>query len=102
MMRGISICLFSVLIASCTTATQTYTPSGRLGYSIACSGNYQSWSDCYTAAGRKCGTSGYKIVEKIGDTGGVATASIYSASAQVLVSRTLVVECGHQGAGDPR
>jgi len=40
-----------VPLAGCATARQTYTPDGKVGHSINCSGSALNWGMCYEKAG---------------------------------------------------
>ncbi|HXD38157.1 MAG TPA: hypothetical protein VN624_15990 [Rhodanobacter sp.] len=76
-------------LAGCATATPTYGPDGRPAYTIECGGSSANWNMCFQKAGELCGTSGYDVIARNGDTG--AMASPYGAT--TIISRSLEVEC---------
>ena len=91
--------LFAVIafIAGCATATKTYLPSGAAGYNIDCSGTASSWGKCYEKAGSLCGSSGYKVISKEGDTGAAIAGNSLGLYGGTTISRTLLVSCGGGG-----
>ncbi len=48
-----------LMAASCSSQRGTYTPDGRRGFEITCSGFLNSWSSCLVKAGRACASRGY-------------------------------------------
>lgn len=58
-----------LLIAGCTSAQQVYTPDGRQGLAIRCSGTLNSWGSCLKAAGDRCGERGYDLLMRNAETG---------------------------------
>lgn len=81
------------LLAGCATARQTYTQDGRPGHTIECGGTMNSWDSCYQKAGELCGSRGYDVQSKDGDTGYMASGSGESYVATQTVSRSLVIAC---------
>jgi hypothetical protein len=73
--------LLGLLVTGCVTASPIYTPTGKPGHAIECSGTAQSWGQCYEKASELCGSSGYDIMDRAGDTAGA------------IVRRTLVIAC---------
>jgi hypothetical protein len=76
-------------LAGCAMASKTYTPDGRQGYMIDCSGTALTWGKCYEKAGDLCGSTGYEILTQTGDQG-ATVAGIYGAS---VITRSLVIAC---------
>jgi len=54
-----------LVIAACATVTQTYTPDGRVGLHLNCSGTARDWSMCLSAAGEACGSAGYDVIDRV-------------------------------------
>jgi len=62
---GMAICLFvliSTLLSSCAEVQDTYAPDGRKAYALDCS--LIGWDECLKAAGDKCGSKGYDILDR--------------------------------------
>lgn len=51
MKRELSMLALVSALAGCATASQAYTPDGRQGYVIDCSGTALNWGRCYEEAG---------------------------------------------------
>lgn len=60
-----SLVVTLLVISGCATVTQTYTPDGRVGLNINCSGTARNWSACLSAAGEACGKSGYDVLDRV-------------------------------------
>ena len=82
-----------MLIFACATSRQTYTPDGQKGYFIDCSGGALNWGLCYEKAGQLCGSKGYVVLEKSGDSGAMATSGQYGFYAGSVISRSMVIKC---------
>jgi hypothetical protein len=89
MTRGLFMIAVVVALVGCATASKTYTPDGRQGYVIDCSGQALTWGKCYEKAGDLCGSAGYDILSQVADQG-ATVAGIYGAS---VITRSLVVAC---------
>jgi len=76
-------------LVGCATASQTYTPDGRQGYVIDCSGQALTWGKCYEKAGDLCGSTGYEILSQTGDQG-ISVAGVFGAS---VITRSFVIAC---------
>ena len=90
--------IFVILIASmflqgCATSSKTYTADGRVGHSINCSGTALNWGMCEQKAGELCGTRGYSILSKTGDSGFIATMGSSSAFSGSTISRSMLIAC---------
>ena len=68
-------------ISGCTPTSMVRLPDGGEGFTIECGGAIYSWASCYEAAGEKCGTRGYDIINKSSD----ATID--------TVSRSMLIKC---------
>jgi hypothetical protein len=53
---------WALAIASCATASETYTPTGQGGYAIDCSGAALTWNACDQKAGEICSSHGYSVI----------------------------------------
>lgn len=92
-------CLVAAAAAlGCASSTQTYTPDGREGYSLNCSGTARTWGMCEQKAGEICGSRGYNILSTSGDQGVIATASSGgNFFATSTISRTMLIVCRRVG-----
>jgi hypothetical protein len=91
----------SIMLSSCITTSDAYMPDGSLGHHITCGGGWFSMGDCIQKAGDICGSSGYTVVDKNGEsipfsqTNGYAnssSASVNSTSGSII-QRDLFVKC---------
>jgi hypothetical protein len=89
MSRVVFVLAVAAALVGCATASKTYTPDGRQGYVIDCSGQALNWGKCYEKAGDLCGSTGYDILSQTGDQG-ATVAGIYGAS---VITRSLVIAC---------
>jgi hypothetical protein len=64
-MRNLLVCLAPVLVAACATAEPMKTPSGRMGYVIACEAG--KIEQCYAKAAEVC-PGGYVLYDRTGLT----------------------------------
>lgn len=53
-----------IALSACATVQETMSADGEVAYAINCSGNGFGWEQCFVAAGDKCGTRGYTILER--------------------------------------
>jgi hypothetical protein len=74
------VAILGLLVTGCVTIQSLYTASGKPGYSIECSGTAGSWGECYLKASELCGSSGYEVMDRVGDQAGI-------------IRRTLVIAC---------
>lgn len=81
------------LLGGCVTATPTYTPEGKVGQSISCSGTALSWAHCYQKAGETCGAKGYDILDRSAQQGMLGSANGQSAYVGSLMYRTMLIQC---------
>lgn len=91
----LSLALLSVtlILNGCAMSSKTYTPDGREGYSIECSGSALSWGRCLEKAGSLCGARGYEVLERSGDEGSVVGAGQYSMYGGSVITRTMLIVC---------
>ena len=54
--------IMALMVCGCARAEKVYTPEGRAGYNIDCSGNLLDWRYCHTKARDICGARGYKVI----------------------------------------
>ena len=88
------LAIFSiVLLISCATSKQIYTPDGKLGYSIDCDGTALSWGHCFEKAGEICGAKGYDVINKSGDQGAMVGGSSSGFYGGSLMKRNMVISC---------
>lgn len=93
MKRILVMSFASLAIAGCATAKKTYTADGKAGYSINCSGTALNWGMCYEKAGDVCGTKGYEVLEKIGDSGTLVAGSQSGLYGGSVINRSIIVKC---------
>lgn len=91
MLFRITLILIVAFVAGCATVTEMYTPDGRVGLSLNCSGTARSWDMCYSAAGDACGESGYDILDRV-DTFRV------DPYGQTVPQRSMMIACKSNGA----
>lgn len=82
-----------LLLAGCATANPIYTPEGKAGHSVSCSGMALNWGHCYEKAGAICGAKGYNIIAQTGDQGMIASANQYGGMAGSVLIRSMIVQC---------
>jgi len=93
MKRAILILSIVAFISGCATASKTYTSDGKEGYVINCSGSALNWGMCYEKAGKPCGTKGYEVLEKSGDTGAMVTVGQYGLYGGSVINRSIIIKC---------
>lgn len=86
-------------LASCggASASRTYTPDGKNGYTINCSGLDKNWGLCYQKAGSLCQENGYDIVEVTGEAGTVtdvnSSAGLSTTKTTTTHNRIMLIQC---------
>ena len=87
----------AILLTGCASVKETYSADGRKAFALNCSGAARGWDKCYAAAGDKCGTSGYDILDRNSEDSAFAGASASSTSASMVATktneRTMLVAC---------
>lgn len=104
-MKPALILMPTLILTACASVRETYAPDGRTAYMVNCSGPYLSWGECQKAAGKKCGASGYDVLNQTheegfqmgANAGGYASpyhatyqSSMYGGTAN---SRTMMIAC---------
>lgn len=81
--------------ASSNTTQLINLPNGETGFAVSCSGAdaSSSWASCYVMAGKACGATGYDIVSKDNDEGGLAGGSVTNVVSANVKTRSMVVRC---------
>jgi len=81
--------------ASSNTTQLINLPNGETGFAVSCSGAdaSSSWASCYVLAGKACGATGYDIVSKDNDEGGLAGGSVTNVVSANVKTRSMVVRC---------
>src|SRR6266436_3273938 len=74
LIRLIFILCTSALVG-CASSSKTFDADGKEAHVLNCSGTARNWGMCLEKAGEICGTKGYEIVQKSGDTGWIASGS---------------------------
>jgi hypothetical protein len=59
------VLFLALLVTSCATSREIYTPYGRRGYSIDCPA--AEVGKCFEKAGDLCGEKGYTVLAKSGE-----------------------------------
>ena len=86
------VALALLLFGGCYTGPiQTYTPDGKLGYTVNCTA--EGWGRCFEMAGWACGTRGYVIIDRTGETTGSAAVGVVGGSSSQTINRTMLIEC---------
>lgn len=93
MLKLVLVATSVVGLAACATASQTYTPDGRPGYTIECSGQALNWGMCYQKAGELCGSKGYDILAQTGDQGATVAANQFGLYGGSVITRSMVIAC---------
>ena len=93
MKRVILVLSIMACVGGCATASKTFTSDGKEGYVINCSGTALNWGMCYQKAGELCGTKGYEVLEKSGDTGAMVTAGQHGLFGGSVINRSMIVKC---------
>ncbi len=93
-----SLMLWAALLTTgCATVNESYTPDGRKGFALNCSGTARGWDKCYTAAGEKCGAAGYDILDRNTEDAAFAgvggNAQGVSGAAVKTSERTMLIAC---------
>jgi hypothetical protein len=83
----------TLIINGCAMSSKIYTPEGKEGFSIDCSGTALSWGKCYEKAGSLCGARGYDVLGQSGEQGSTMSANQYGIYAGSVVSRNLLISC---------
>jgi hypothetical protein len=85
--------LLIVSLVGCATGKETYTPSGKKGYTVSCDGAVLGWSHCYEKAGEICKEKGYNILAGGTDKGTVVSGTQYGLYGGTIIYRNMLIEC---------
>ena len=85
-----------ILFNACATSKVIYTPEGKKGYNITCSGSALNWGMCYEKAGEMCGSEGYTIIEKSDDKGEIVSANQFGLYGGSVINRNMLIVCGKE------
>ncbi|WP_116378612.1 hypothetical protein [Cupriavidus taiwanensis] len=83
----------AALLSACATSSQTFGPDGKAAHAINCSGSALTWSSCLAKAGDLCGTSGYNILDRVGEGYSVVGAGGGGLFGGSSYNRSMVVSC---------
>jgi len=83
----------AVGMSGCATASKTYTPDGKEGYSISCSGSALNWGMCYEKAGDLCGAKGYEVLDRSGDSGSIISGNQFGLYGGSVINRSIIIKC---------
>ena len=89
----IVLCATVLLCGGCATSTKTFTSEGKEGYSINCSGSALNWGMCYEKAGEICGSKGYEVLEKSGDTVAIVSGNQFVVYGGSVINRSMIIKC---------
>lgn len=97
MFKKLTIVFLVLELIACATVRETYAPDGRKSYALNCSGTARGWDKCYAAAGEKCGSAGYDIIdsnsEDVLSGGMVANRDSAVANTTKTNERTMLITC---------
>ena len=106
-------------LSGCVTVTPVYTSTGAQGFAINCSGMQHNWRDCFAAAGQKCKSQGFTILQRNGSAvpmefhtynsyGSMNSEGLFDYQSSgstnatgfhtMAIHRSMVVMCGHPAA----
>jgi hypothetical protein len=88
-MKTWRVLLLCASLSACAISKETYTPEGKVGHNINCSGIALTWGDCYQKAGELCGAKGYEIIAGGSDSGAIASPTITTST----ISRSMLIKC---------
>lgn len=80
-------------LCACATVHETYAPDGRKAYALNCSGMARGWDKCLSAAGEKCGTGGYDVLDRAGEMSAVAAGTSHGFGGGITGERSMVIAC---------
>ncbi len=83
----------SIWLTGCATADKTYTPDGRVGYTVECNGMVLSWGSCYEKAGDICGARGYDVISKTGNSAATLSSNQYGTYGGSAIYRSMLIAC---------
>lgn len=87
------VILAYLVVSACASAKETYLPDGRLGYSISCDGSAVGINVCFEKAGSLCGSSGYDIYSRDGQTIPTAVATPDVVTFGAFNTKSILIAC---------
>ncbi|MGE8064667.1 hypothetical protein [Pseudomonas sp. NPDC089569] len=86
--------LIAVLaLSGCATSETAYLDNGEQGLAINCSGEANSWADCYEKADASCAGTGYRIIGTDGTPAPDERDKTLGVDVGNYKNRTVVVVC---------
>lgn len=98
----------AMFLCGCVTVSEVFLADGSKGHNIGCGGAVQNISACIQKAGEICGSAGYTVVNREGESAPFSTAfasasanqqnaqGAYVAQSGRIVTRNLFVKCNHK------
>ena len=68
MKNVILVVIAAISLSGCASVSETSAPDGRKAYALNCSGSARGWNKCLQAAGEKCGSAGYDVLDRSTDS----------------------------------
>jgi hypothetical protein len=97
MIRALLVSLLLIELTACATVRETYAPDGSKSYALNCSGTARGWDKCYAAAGERCGSAGYNIIDRSSEDtasgGAVVNSQGGAAHYSKTNERTMLISC---------
>jgi len=97
-MRRILVAI-SMTLPGCVSSVETRTQDGSIGHVVSCPspggliGSMTDWGSCFAKAGELCGSRGYQVLHKSGETGFDVAVTQYGGHASTTASRSLIIRC---------
>ncbi|MFB4393396.1 MULTISPECIES: hypothetical protein [unclassified Pseudomonas] len=92
-MKRIFLILAILAIAGCAATAKTEVKRGKKGLHINCSGLSSSWDKCYNMAAASCGSKGYKVIARSGDSEEEPGDYVFGINPAGYTSRSMIVIC---------
>jgi hypothetical protein len=92
-MKRILVALAVLAVTGCAATSETAVKHGKRGLHINCSGLSSSWNKCYAEAVKSCGSKGYRVVAKSGDTAEEPGDYPFGLNPAGYTSRSMIVIC---------
>jgi hypothetical protein len=83
----------AIVLVGCAQATKTYLPDGRQGHSISCDGSGVGMNYCFEKAGELCGTRGYDLIGRSGQSTPAAMATGSGFVYGSIDTKSILVAC---------
>jgi hypothetical protein len=85
--------VLALALTGCTKTRDVYTPDGRAGHTIECSGAWLSWATCFQRASEICGARGYDVFTSAGEQGFAVAGSPQFVGGGTTTTRAMVIAC---------